>query len=78
MIRVAVVGVTLMAVLSGFGAVNTPYSTMFYFMKSVSEADVAAAERELEKTEEMVLEKKRKLMDLEDKRRSTKVGVAFS
>ena len=38
--RVGVVGVTLMAILSGFGAVNCPYTYMDYFARIVTSLDV--------------------------------------
>ena len=43
--RVGVIGVTSMAVFSGFGAVNCPYTYMTYFLRSVQPADVERMER---------------------------------
>ena len=49
-----VIGVTIMALLSGFGAVNYPYTSMNIFMRSVSQEDVSKIERKLLQTMEMI------------------------
>ncbi|KAH0541133.1 Golgi pH regulator [Cotesia glomerata] len=59
--RIGVIGVTVMALLSGFGAVNYPYSSMTYFMRPVSYADVQAIEKRLLQTMDMILAKKKRI-----------------
>ncbi|VDO75863.1 unnamed protein product [Schistosoma margrebowiei] len=59
--RIGVVGVTIMAFLSGFGAVNYPYSCMTYFALSVSNSEIRTAERRLLQTVDMILVKRRRL-----------------
>ncbi|KAJ3022389.1 UNVERIFIED_CONTAM: Golgi pH regulator B [Siphonaria sp. JEL0065] len=68
MTRVSVVGVALMAILSGFGAVFTPYTTLIVFVKEVGDGAVRVKELELERTQVSVLEKRRRIMELEEKR----------
>ena len=63
--RVAVFGVTIMALLSGFGAVNYPYTSMAMFMRTVTQADVAQIERKLIQTQEMVITKKKRVVQAE-------------
>ncbi|KAI8593259.1 Abscisic acid G-protein coupled receptor-domain-containing protein [Geranomyces variabilis] len=60
--RVGVIGVTMMAILSGFGAVNSPYTTLFFFLRKVTDADVALAEKKLLQTLDMLLSKKKKYL----------------
>ena len=58
--RIGVIGVTFMAVLSGFGAVNYPYVTMTYFMVPVSDSKVQAVERRIMQTMDMILAKRKR------------------
>ncbi|KAJ3284840.1 Golgi pH regulator B [Borealophlyctis nickersoniae] len=60
--RVGVIGVTIMAILSGFGAVNSPYTTLSFFLRKVSDADVTSAEKKLMQTMDMLISKKKKLL----------------
>ncbi|KAG4072738.1 hypothetical protein HA402_001850 [Bradysia odoriphaga] len=66
--RIGVIGVTVMALLSGFGAVNYPYTSMTYFIRSVSQSDVIMLERRLMLTMDMILTKKKRIAI--DKRRN--------
>ncbi|KAM7315004.1 Golgi pH regulator [Ixodes scapularis] len=59
--RVGVVGVTLMALLSGFGAVNYPYTSMAYFMRVVTVNDVLNMEKKLLQTLDVIIMKKKRI-----------------
>ena len=60
--RVGVIGVTIMALLSGFGAVNYPYTSMTMFMRSVTVMDVQVIEKKLLQTMDMITAKKKKIV----------------
>uniref|UniRef100_A0A1A9VVL4 Abscisic acid G-protein coupled receptor-like domain-containing protein n=1 Tax=Glossina austeni TaxID=7395 RepID=A0A1A9VVL4_GLOAU len=76
--RIGVIGVTVMAILSGFGAVNCPYQSMTYFIRPVSQIDIITLERRLLLTVDMLTNKKKR-MALEKHRRNkthqTKTGL---
>lgn len=59
--RIGVIGVTVMALLSGFGAVNYPYTSMAYFMLPVSYSDVQSLEKRLLQTMDMIVAKKKRI-----------------
>ncbi|CAF1182708.1 unnamed protein product [Rotaria sordida] len=63
--RVGIIGVTAMAILSGFGAVNCPYTYMTYFIKPVTEKDISDAQKRLKQVMEIVATKKKRVAYIE-------------
>ncbi|KAL8598032.1 Golgi pH regulator [Nucella lapillus] len=59
--RVGVIGVTLMAIMSGFGAVNCPYTYLSYFVRHVTEADILGVQKRILQTTEMIIIKKKRV-----------------
>lgn len=60
--RVGVIGVTIMALLSGFGAVNYPYTSMTFFMKEVTAKDITQLEKKLLRTYDTIASLKRRVL----------------
>ena len=69
-----VIGVTIMALMSGFGAVNYPYTSMNIFMRSVTQEDVSKIEKKLLQTMEMIAMKKKKIALAERDKRNRARG----
>ncbi|CAF4982822.1 unnamed protein product, partial [Rotaria sp. Silwood1] len=63
--RVGIIGVTAMAILSGFGAVNCPYTYMTYFIKAVTEKEISDAQKRLKQVMEIVALKKKRIAAIE-------------
>jgi golgi pH regulator len=59
--RIGVVGVTVIALLSGFGAVNFPFTNMNYFIHAVTQNDVLVTERKLMQTMDQISAKKKRI-----------------
>jgi len=78
--RVGVIGVTLIGFLSGFGAVNYPYSSMTYFMRIVTPSDIHSLERKLLQTMDQIALKKKRiaitLKEADDRRRGSAPAAA--
>ncbi|KAJ2006635.1 hypothetical protein GGI04_001808 [Coemansia thaxteri] len=71
--RVGVVGVALMAVLSGFGAVNSPYRQLFVFVHKVSPVQLEGMRRQLHYSLELLIDKKKmlaRMLALNDKEKA--------
>ncbi|KAJ2791367.1 hypothetical protein H4R21_006331, partial [Coemansia helicoidea] len=63
--RVGVVGVALMAVLSGFGAVNSPYRQLFVFVHRVNPMQLEGMKHQLHYSLGLLVDKKKLLAHLE-------------
>lgn len=59
--RVGVIGVTSMAVLSGFGAVNAPYSNLNYFLRHTSDQELQKLSKRILQALERILTLRKKL-----------------
>eukprot|EP00808_Paulinella_micropora_P024282 g51975.t1 len=68
--RVGVIGVTTMAVLSGFGAVNCPYTYLNVFLRHIDDNEIRVLERRLLQTMDRILSRQKRvaLAEVERKR----------
>ena len=63
-----------MAALSGFGAVNYPYTSMNIFMRPVTKSDILALERRLLQTFDVIVNKKKRIALAEREQMTRKVS----
>lgn len=64
--RVGSLGVTLVAVLSGYGSVSVPYSYISLFIRPVQRGEITAMENQLKSAEDSLSSKKKNLNALKD------------
>lgn len=72
--RVGVIGVSLIGVLSGFGAVNYPYTSMTCFMRTVNRSDVLQLEKKLMHNYAMIADKKKRIAEKEEESKSQRAS----
>lgn len=74
--RAGVIGVSMLAVLSGFGAINFPYCNLSIFMRNISDTEVNALERRLLQATETVVQRKKRAVLLKEDLRGGAAGGA--
>ncbi|CEP11487.1 hypothetical protein [Parasitella parasitica] len=57
-IRVSIVGITVISILSGFGVVNAPFNTWALSRRHIKDQDLTVAEHAYHQTKEMIQEKR--------------------
>lgn len=65
MAKILIVGTTMLAILSGFTAINLPYAYLGWFLHRVSEKDVLTLEKRLAASLEDIAAEKRYVLDTE-------------
>ena len=61
--RVSVIGVALIAALSGFGAVHSPYTSLSWFQTPISSNEIRNLEMKIDQTFTLIFRKKKWLLD---------------
>jgi len=64
--RVGALGVTLVAVLSGYGSVSVPFSYISLFIRPVERAEIDAMESQLHATQNSIAEKRRSVAQIKE------------
>merc|ERR1719245_1995264 len=65
MARIGILGVSTVAMLAGFGAVNFPYRSMHSFLRPVTQQQVADVEQRLLRTMKLIAAKKRQALKVQ-------------
>ncbi|KAK4152869.1 Abscisic acid G-protein coupled receptor-domain-containing protein [Chaetomidium leptoderma] len=77
--RIAVIGISLMALLSGFASVSSPWHTFvddrMYRKRPITDADLARKQAGLDATSELLLTKRHRLRSLQRKSQAVAEGI---